>query len=79
MKIQKRGESRTVLVEGDRVTCSISHQLRIDGEDTWTKFETNAQVQAGEDADEAAERVIQYTNDKAMRVVYLAVETVKGQ
>ena len=68
-----------MLVEGDRVVCSISHQLRIDGEDTWVKFETNAQVQAEETAEQASERVIQHTNKQAMRTVYVVVETVKGQ
>ena len=67
-----------MLVECDRVVCSISHQLRIDGEDTWVKYEVNSAVQQAESAEQAATRVITHTNDSVMQAVQVAVETVKG-
>lgn len=78
MKIEKRGTSHATLVAGDRVTCSISHELKINGEASWVKFETNTQVQENETANDAVQRVITLTDNAVMSAAHTVVTTVNG-
>lgn len=45
------------LSEGDRITISATHQVRIDGEDSWVKMEVNAAVRLDETSDAAVARI----------------------
>lgn len=77
MHIKPRAVSETTMVEGDRVTCSISHQIRIDGEQSWVKFEANLGVLPDEPDNQAIERVVGLTNKAVMSAINTTVETVK--
>ena len=75
MQIAKRGAA--FLREGDTVTVAVTHEVKIDGESSWIKYEASSKIN-GETSEEASERVIGHVNEGSMRAVYKAVETVKG-
>lgn len=45
------------LSPGDRVTVAATHQVKIDGLDSWIKAEVNAAVLEGESSTEAFDRI----------------------
>lgn len=79
------GESRpaphpdeSLLDPGDPVTISISHQLRINGDDSWVKVEATSKVRPGESADDTYNRVLQFVDGKAVQTGEHAAHTVMG-
>lgn len=55
--VTHKGTAVSQVSEGDRVTISATHQVKIDGLDAWIKVEVNSAVREGEDAKEAIGRV----------------------
>lgn len=47
----------TAISEGDRVTIGATHQVRIDGSDSWVKVEVNSAVRANESPSDAFDRI----------------------
>ena len=68
-----------VLVEGDRITCGITHEIMISGDKSWVKYEVNSAVRAGETAPEAMTRVIRHVNATAIEVVRETVDAVERE
>lgn len=76
--MELRGEASKVLSEGDRITASISHQIRVDGDESWVKYEVNAAVMQGETSDQAKTRVKDHVNATAMEFVHEVVDKIRG-
>lgn len=47
----------TAISEGDRVTIGTTHQVRIDGHDSWIKAEVNSAVRPNETPQDAFDRI----------------------
>ena len=62
------------VLEGDRMGMTISHELRIDGDISWVKYEYNTRVQKDETSQELNSRMIKVIQS-AMRVGI--AETIK--
>ena len=75
MKIQKRIDA--VLRTGDKVTVSVTHEIKIQGDSSWVKYEATSLVQ-DETTEQAASRVINHVNDAAMSAVRETVNRVNG-
>lgn len=75
MRVVKK--SADVLREGDRITVSVTHQIRIGGEDSWVKYEASSKLWQSEDAEDAAQRVIAHVNQGVMEAVVKTVKTVR--
>lgn len=77
MKIVGKVEG-LALSEGDRITISISHELQIDREHTWVKYEANSAMRPEETALEAAQRIRDHVDREVMKTVHQTVATVTG-
>lgn len=75
MEIVKKGTS--FLREGDTITVAVTHEVKIDGESSWIRFEAASKIN-GETSEEASTRVIGAVNQGSMSAVYAAVETVRS-
>ena len=81
--VTHKGTTVGQVSEGDRVTISATHQVRIDGMDSWIKVEINSAVREGEDGKAAIGRVgkVIAANivNEITRQAEVIVEANKGQ
>lgn len=75
MKLSKP-ESPPALSEDDWVTCGVTHNIKINGDDAWPKFEAGSRVRPGETPDEAYKRLSEYVNNKAIAMSEDAAQAV---
>lgn len=71
------GKTTEALIEGDRIICGVTHQVKIGREDSWIKYEINTQVREGEDTETAFKRSTEHVNEKALEVVRETVNRVR--
>lgn len=76
MKIEKRSMSSSLLREGDSITVAVTHEIRINGDSSWVRYEATSKVQ-NESADDATRRVITQVNLGVMEAVTEAVNGVQ--
>ena len=76
--VTRRGVTETSLFEGDRITVSISHEIKVGGETTWIKYEASSTVRPHEHPAVANERIVDHVNDSAMDTVYKTVTKIRG-
>lgn len=55
--LKSEATTEKLLDPGDRVTVSVSHQIYINGDQSWIKLEINGQVRDAETSGEAIGRV----------------------
>jgi len=82
LKIQPaRSESQKLhrLDTGDRVTISVSHQIFINGDQSWIKLEVNGQVREEENSQEAITRVHEEVLHNIMGIIEDNVSLVEKQ
>lgn len=77
MKIVGRSES--VLSDGDRVTVSVSHQIKIGREESWIRYEASTNVRDGEHSEDAKSRAIGHVDEGVMDAINRVVETVTNR
>lgn len=73
--------SKTVgplLLEGDRVVASVTHEIKINGDKSWVRYEAESRVQAGEDPAAAAARVQDHVDLQVMETVKKTVTSVNS-
>lgn len=73
---ETRATASKAVREGDRLVASISHQVIINGDESWVKFEANVAVGEDESPEDARQRVIEYVNEGVMEAVKTTVNTV---
>ena len=66
------------LSTGDRIELSITHQVVINGDNSWIKLGVDSQVQKDETTDSAVERVTNLVNEKIIKAIEKTVETVNS-
>lgn len=62
--------------EGDRVTATITHNIKINGDDAWVKYELSTTVHEGETLDEVDTRVIEHTSRTVVKLAEQAATKV---
>ena len=67
------------LDEGDQITVSITHQIQINGDNSWVRYEASSKVRENETAEDAAERVHGHVDSEVIKSVVKTVETVRKQ
>ena len=67
------------MVADNRITVGITHEVLIDGERSWIKYEINTGVDQHETVEKARSRASQMLNDGVMRLIAETVETVRGR
>lgn len=76
MKIAKTGGY--FVREGDSITVAVTHEIKIDGESSWVRYEASSKVNQ-ETSEEASDRVIGLVNQGAMEAVMKTVQEVRKQ
>lgn len=71
------GTESHVLFEGDTVTASLTHHIKISGDDSWVKFEATSRVQPEESADAARKRITGFALDASLEAVMETVEAIR--
>lgn len=71
------GNTATLIKSGDTIHTGITHEVYIEGDKSWIKFEATTVVGEDETGDEATLRVIQYVNESVIEAVKTAVKTVE--
>jgi len=66
------------LSAGDRIELSITHQIVINGDNSWVKLGVDSQVLKDENSDTAIERVTNLVNEKIIKIIEKTVETVNS-
>jgi hypothetical protein len=66
------------LSAGDRIELSVTHQIVINGDNSWVKLGVDSEVQKDETTDDAIERVTNLVNEKIIKAIEKTVETVNG-
>jgi hypothetical protein len=77
MKVVERGAADSALSAGDRITVSVSHQIRISGDESWVKYEVNTAVRDEETTQQAKTRAIGHVTAAVMEAVHTTVDTVR--
>lgn len=67
MKVS-RSEKPPALTEDAWITCGTTHQIKVDGDDSWPKVEMGDKIKPGESPDEAFERISTYVTDKSIEL-----------
>ena len=76
MKIQKKETS--FIREGDSITVAVTHEIKIDRESSWIRYEVTSKV-AEETCEDASRRVIGFAAEGVMDAVHKTVETVRNR
>lgn len=66
-----------VLHPGDNLELSITHQIRINGDDSWIKYGVNTKVRDGETAEQAYQRALQHVDEAIIRACEQVAKTVE--
>lgn len=83
MKITKQHEgtptTKTAMVQklntNDTITTGVSHEIIIDGQHAWVKFEATTSQGDNEDSEGAKRRIIKYVSESVIEAVEAAVNT----
>ena len=75
MKLVHKTES--ALHTGDTVEFSVTHQIRINGDDSWIKYGVQTKVQDGETAEAAAQRVLGHVDAFVVQACEQVAQTVE--
>ena len=85
MRVVKTGALEAVtdsvggLYEGDSISVSISHQVKVGRDESWVSYEALTKVQPGETTQDARTRAIGHVNESVMQAVDTVVETVRSK
>jgi len=75
VKIEKTGTS--FLREGDTITVAISHEIKINGDASWVRYEATSKINQ-ETSEVAGHRIIGHVNEYVMKAVEATVNHVNG-
>lgn len=64
------------LKEGDIIKVGVTHQIKINGENSWIKLEIESSVQSTETSKEAFERVNEELQDKVISAMESSAATI---
>lgn len=71
------GIADSALDEGDFVSVSLNHEIKIGREVSWVKFEATSKVRPDESSEAARDRVLNYVEDAVMIAVEETVKRVQ--
>lgn len=75
----KRGMEAYELYNGDQITVGVTHEISINRDRSWVRYEAVTKIRPGEDAEHARTRAIGHVNVSVMEAVRETVETVRSQ
>jgi hypothetical protein len=66
------------LYAGDQITVGVTHEISVNRDKSWVKYEAVTKLRPGESAEDARTRAIGHVNQSVMEVVTKTVETVRN-
>lgn len=77
MKLQKVNQVAPELFrEGDKVTATVTHNIKINGDDSWVKYEITSTQGPEETIEDVDNRVIQHATRTVVSLAYQAAQKV---
>jgi hypothetical protein len=77
MKLQRVNQVEPELFrEGDKVTATVTHNIKINGDDSWVKYEITSTQGPEETIDDVDTRVIQHATRTVVNLAYSAAQRV---
>lgn len=77
MKLQRVSQvAPEVFRDGDKVTCTVTHNIKINGDDSWVKYEITSTQGPEETIEDVDDRVIQHATKTVVRLAYQAAQKV---
>lgn len=77
MKLQKVSQvAPEVFHEGDKVTATVTHNIKINGDDSWVKYEITSTIGPDEHIDDVDNRVLNHATSTVVKLAYKAAEKV---
>jgi len=64
------------LDEGDTIAVTVTHQINIQGDNSWVKYEATSKVRPGETTDEADERLLTHVSTTSVKLAARAAQQV---
>ena len=74
-----KGMDSYQLFQGDQIIVGVTHEITINRDRSWVKYEAKTRVRPGETAEDARTRAIGHVNVSVMEAVHQTVETVRKQ
>lgn len=62
---------------GDRISISVTHQIRINGDDSWVKYEASTRRRESESTEEADKRLLDHVDAFVIRACEQVAQTVE--
>lgn len=75
MALEVRRVVTEELREGDKITVAVTHEVKINRDSAWIRYEATSSV-AGETTDEARARVIRHVSTSVINAVQEAADAV---
>ena len=77
MKLQRVHQVEPELFrQGDKVTATVTHNIKINGDDSWVKYEITSTQGPEETIDDVDARVIEHATSTVVRLAYSAAQKV---
>lgn len=71
-------EGPFLLQQGDRIEFSVTHQIRVDGDDSWVKYGVSKTLSEGETAHAVAKALVDHVNTTVMAAVHTTAKAIGG-
>ena len=78
MKLIAKHVEGPFLREGDTVEFSVTHQIRINGDDSWIKYGIGHKLIDGETEEEAAQKAVDHVDAFVIKACQQVAQTVEG-
>jgi hypothetical protein len=62
--------------EGDRVSVTVTHNIKINGDDSWVKYEYESRVASDESVEDVDQRLIEHATSTVVQLAYKAAQKV---
>ncbi len=74
MGVTVKKRSAELLREGDKITVAITHEVKINRDNAWIRYEATSSVGEDEGTDEAKLRIIDHVSNAVIDATYKAAE-----
>ena len=72
------GPPAEALDPGDRITMSVTHQIRINGDDSWVKYEASTRRRETETTEQTDKRLLDHVDAFVIQACERVAKTVEG-
>lgn len=67
------------LLEGDSITCGVTHEIKIGGEKSWVNYSVTVNIHGPVTGEQAAMALQDHVDKQVIKNIQQTVETVRNQ